>query len=142
MFGIGKRKYARETDRVVLGSGAAGLTAAITARDAGADVLVLEKSGRVGGTSAVSGGVVWVPCNPHMAEVGVSDSRAEALTYLRKIADGRTEDTLLERYLDAAPEMVRALEAAAPWRRASSTPTSSDPGRTSSGGAPSSAARP
>jgi succinate dehydrogenase/fumarate reductase flavoprotein subunit len=116
MFGIGKRKYARETDLLVLGSGAAGLTAAITARDAGAEVLVLEKSGRVGGTSAVSGGVVWVPCNPHMAEVGVSDSRAEALTYLRKIADDRTEDTLLERFLDAAPEMIRALEASTPLK--------------------------
>src|SRR5260370_1415526 len=56
----------RETDVVVLGSGAAGLTAALTAAVNGASVEVYEKAGTVGGTSAVSGGIVWVPAHRRM----------------------------------------------------------------------------
>ena len=61
----------QQVDVLVLGSGAAGLTAAHSARLAGASVLVLEKAEQVGGTTAWSGGQVWIPNNPHMAEVGV-----------------------------------------------------------------------
>ena len=63
-------------DVVVLGTGAAGLTAAISAHEGGAKVLVFEKADLIGGTTAWSGGQVWIPNNPHMAEVGVADSRA------------------------------------------------------------------
>lgn len=112
MFGFGKaRKFTHTTDVVVLGSGGAGLTSAIAAQDGGAQVMLLEKSNRIGGTTAVSGGVVWIPCNSHMAEVGCEDSRADAMTYLRRITEGRTDEVLLERFLDAGPEMLRFLEA-------------------------------
>ncbi len=114
MFGWGKRKWSHEVDLVVVGTGGAGLTAALAASEHGASVILLEKSGKVGGTTAVSGGVVWVPCNPHMAAVGISDSREEALQYIRRIADGASEDVLLERFVDAAPEMVRFLESKTP----------------------------
>ncbi len=65
-------------DVVVLGTGAAGLTAAIAAHESGASVAVFEKADLVGGTTAWSGGQVWIPNNPHMAEVGVADSRDNA----------------------------------------------------------------
>ena len=69
-----------EFDVVVLGSGAAGLTAAVIAAQNGASVVVLEKGDKIGGTSAWSGGQVWIPNNPHMAEHGIEDSRENALT--------------------------------------------------------------
>ena len=62
-------------DVVVLGTGAAGLTAAIAAHEGGASVAVFEKADKVGGTTAWSGGQVWIPNNPHMGEVAVNDSR-------------------------------------------------------------------
>jgi 3-oxosteroid 1-dehydrogenase len=111
-----KQRFGEQVDVVVIGTGAAGLVAALAAADAGAKVALLEKSQLVGGTTAVSGGVVWVPDNHHMAEAGVEDSRAEALGYLRIIADGRTEDALLERYVDEAPKMARWLEDKTPLR--------------------------
>src|SRR5437879_5895830 len=75
------QRWDREFDLVVLGSGAAGLTAAILAHDGGARVLVLEKARLIGGTTGVSGGMPWIPLNRHMAELGVSDSREEPLSY-------------------------------------------------------------
>ena len=78
-------------DVVVLGSGAAGLTAAILAHDGGAQVVVLEKADLIGGTTGVSGGMPWIPMNRHMAELGVPDSREEALGYIRRLTLGRDE---------------------------------------------------
>jgi len=72
-------------DVVVLGTGAAGLTAALAAHDQGASVGLFEKSDQVGGTTAWSGGMVWVPVNPHQAELGIEDSREEALTCLQSL---------------------------------------------------------
>ena len=56
-------------DVVVMGSGAAGVSAAIAAQHRGVKTLVLERSDKLGGTSAVSGGVPWIPNNHHMHEV-------------------------------------------------------------------------
>jgi 3-oxosteroid 1-dehydrogenase len=73
-------------------------------------VIVLEKAPKVGGATAVSGGVLWVPNNHHMPEVGVQDSRAEALTYMKRLADGRSDEVLIETFLDSAPEMLKFIE--------------------------------
>jgi succinate dehydrogenase/fumarate reductase flavoprotein subunit len=73
-------------DVVVLGTGAAALAAAIRASDGGANVGLFEKADTVGGTSAWSGGMVWIPVNPHMAELGIEDSREEAPHYLNSLA--------------------------------------------------------
>ena len=73
------------TDLVVVGSGAAGLTGALVAALGGARVTVLEKTDLIGGTTAISGGGAWVPCNPVMAEIGLEDSREDALTYLARV---------------------------------------------------------
>ncbi|HEX6311980.1 MAG TPA: FAD-dependent oxidoreductase [Acidimicrobiia bacterium] len=104
-------------DVVVLGSGAAGLAAATLAHDGGADVVVLEKADLIGGTTGVSGGMPWIPMNRHMAEVGQSDSREEALTYIRRLTLGREPDPeLVEVYVDTASEMLDYLETKTPLR--------------------------
>ena len=61
-------------DLIVIGSGAAGLTGALVAAIGGARVIVLEKADLIGGTTAISGGGAWIPCNPHLDDVGVTDS--------------------------------------------------------------------
>lgn len=73
-------------DLVVVGSGAAASAAAATAAAAGAHVIVLEKTDWVGGTTAKSGGVFWVPDNPHMRSAGVADPRNGALRYMARTA--------------------------------------------------------
>lgn len=100
----------RVVDVAVIGSGGAALVAALRARDRGASVAVIEKSARIGGTTAVSGGVLWIPRNAHMRELGVEDSRDEALAYLRRVGFGQTTSELLEAFVDRAPEMVGYLE--------------------------------
>mgnify|MGYP006190232371 FL=1 len=104
------------TDVIVIGSGAAGLSAAISARHAGAAVTVLERSDKFGGTSAVSGGVPWIPNNHLMHQVGSTDSREQALTYLRSLSLGLMQDGLIEAYVDAAPVVLRFLEDQTPLR--------------------------
>jgi len=103
-------------DVVVLGSGAAGLTAALRAAAAGASVGLFEKSDQVGGTSAWSGGMVWIPNNPHMPEIGIEDSAEEAMTYLRSLSQGLIDETLAGALVDAGPDLVRWLEANTPVR--------------------------
>jgi succinate dehydrogenase/fumarate reductase flavoprotein subunit len=103
-----------EFDVLVLGTGAAGLTAAIAAHEAGASVGVFEKAELVGGTTAWSGGQVWIPNNPHMSEVGVPDSRENALTYIMSLSRNTIHSSLAEAYVDAGPQMVRFLESCTP----------------------------
>ena len=98
-------------DVVVLGSGAAGLTAALVAKIHGARVTVLEKASQIGGTSAWSGGMIWIPNNPHMRAAGIADSRKEALTYLAALSHDLILPELAEAYVDTGPEMVSWLEA-------------------------------
>lgn len=93
-------------DIVVIGSGAAGMMAALRAKDQGLDVLIVEKERQYGGTSATSGGLFWVP-NHGFDETG--DSREKALTYLKTVARGPVRHERLEAFVDAGPEMARYL---------------------------------
>lgn len=94
---------------IVLGTGGAGLTAAISAHDFGADVVLCEKADKVGGTTAWSGGMIWIPNNHLEAEQGIDDSREEALTYLMSMSHGLIEPRMAEAFIDAGPIMVRHL---------------------------------
>ena len=101
----------REVDLVVVGSGAGAMTAALTAAERGASCVLLEKTELYGGSSALSGGAVWVPNNPYMAAAGIADSPSDALDYLAHITKGRTDADRLEAYIESAPEMIRFLTA-------------------------------
>ena len=103
-------------DMVVVGSGAAGLTGALVAALGGARVTVLEKAALVGGTTAISGGGAWIACNPHMSDVGVEDSRQDALEYLRACSGESGDDAILTALVDHGPPMIRMLEEAAGLR--------------------------
>ena len=70
-------------DVLVIGSGAGGLSAAITAKKHGFDVVVVEKEEYFGGTTAFSGGVLWIPGNPHARHNGIKDSREAMVTYMK-----------------------------------------------------------
>ena len=77
------RDATRSCDVLVIGSGAGGLSTAITARKAGLDVVIIEKEEFFGGTTAFSGGVLWIPGNAHARKTGIADSPEAARTYLR-----------------------------------------------------------
>ena len=103
-------------DVVVLGTGAAGLVAALAADDAEASVGLYEKADVVGGTTALSGGVVWMPNNPYAAAAGIRDSRAEALAYLDSLSLGMIDATLVEALVDTGPEVLEWLSESTPLR--------------------------
>ncbi|MEZ5687460.1 MAG: FAD-dependent oxidoreductase [Caenibius sp.] len=99
-----------EFDVVVIGSGGAGLTCATVAQQQGLRCLVIEKAGMFGGTTAYSGGGVWIPCNPHMADIGQEDSRSDAEAYLSAVLGNHYDADLVGAFLDSGAEMVRYME--------------------------------
>lgn len=107
-------RWGREADVVIVGTGAAALTAAILAHDNGASVRLIEQSDQVGGVSAISGGGLWVPNNHHMAGYGADDSRDAALAYMRFLAGSRVPDDRIVTYVDTAPAALKYLEAHTP----------------------------
>lgn len=98
-----------DCDLVVVGSGAAGLTAAATAAFLGLDVIVLEKEPQLGGTSAWSGGWMWVPRNPLATESGFVEGIEAPRRYLRAELGPAYDDALSTMFLEQAPRMVRFL---------------------------------
>lgn len=101
-----------ECDVVVIGSGVAGLTAAVVAARLGLEVLVVESTGLFGGTSALSGGGVWIAANHHLKQAGGDDSIEAAEVYLKAVLGNLYDQAKIEAYLAAAPEMLRYMEQA------------------------------
>ena len=95
-----------ECDVLVAGSGAGGLAAAITARRLGLEVIVAEKEPLFGGTTARSGGWLWIPNHPMQAAIGVRDSLEEASTYLLHEAGEKYDPERINAFLTAGPRMV------------------------------------
>lgn len=106
-----------EADVVILGSGGAALTAAIAAYDFGAtDVVILERSGMVGGTTAMSGGMLWIPGNHHQIEAGIEDSDEDIVSYLDSLAPETLDPETLGAFMEGGPEMIRYLADKTPVR--------------------------
>ena len=103
-------------DVVVLGTGAAGLVAALAAAAGGASVGLFEKAGHVGGTTAISGGGCWVPCSAQMAASGIADSRDDALRYLASLSFGYIRPGFAEAFVDDGPRVFQWLESATALR--------------------------
>ena len=96
-------------DVIVVGAGAAGLTAACKAALEGASVLVLEQADVIGGTTAISGGMVWIPANAKMAAIGKPDTLENARTYLEAILPPGDRQRL-NSFLSWGDEAMRDLE--------------------------------
>jgi 3-oxosteroid 1-dehydrogenase len=99
-----------ECDVLVVGSGAAALTAAVVAASGGAQTLVVEKSELFGGTSATSGGVIWIPATAQALAGGHADSPAEAFQYIRALSDANVADARIWAFVHRGREMVAWLD--------------------------------
>ncbi|MBY0443360.1 MAG: 3-oxosteroid 1-dehydrogenase [Mycobacteriaceae bacterium] len=97
---------AREYDVVVVGSGAAGMVAALTAAHQGLSTVVIDKAAHYGGSTARSGGGVWIPNNEVLRRAGVQDTPEAARTYLHGIIGDVVAPERIDTYLDRAPEML------------------------------------
>lgn len=102
----GSLDHAQWCDLLVIGSGAAGLSTAVTAAHRGLQVIVSEKEPLYGGTTARSGGWLWVPGNPLAQEAGLSDSRADAFAYMRHEAGEFFHEELASAFLDNGPKAI------------------------------------
>ena len=106
---------AAEVDVVVAGSGAAGLTAALTAAHLGLSVLVIEKAGHFGGSTARSGGGIWAPGNTVLRDARVADTPEQARAYLAYVAEGVPAGRR-EALLEHGPDMLSLVLATTPLR--------------------------
>jgi succinate dehydrogenase/fumarate reductase flavoprotein subunit len=97
-------------DLIVVGSGAAGLTCAITAKKRGLDVVVLEKEPVFGGTTALSGGVLWVPLNAHGQKQNAQDNAAAVRTYMMNETGRFFDQEAVDVFIANGPKMVDFLE--------------------------------
>lgn len=100
----------KQVDVLVIGGGAAGMTAALTAKREGLDVVLCEKAPYVGGITATSGGTTWVPGTHLSDKAGVPDKVDDARTFLSHVCAGRGGDALREAFLVSGPEMIRELD--------------------------------
>lgn len=110
----------------MVGSGAGGMVAALAAHRVGLSVALVEKERWYGGSTAQSGGGVWVPNNPALVRAGIEDDQASVLTYLRAITRGHVSEERLVALVDRGPAMMRFLEDASPHLRFAHMPGYSD----------------
>ena len=107
----------QQFDVIVVGTGAGALLAAIRAHDEGLKPLVIEKTALVGGTSAISGGGIWIPDNYDMPKAGLRDSVDVAFGYVKRCAKGLATDDRVLAYVESARHMARYLaEIGVPYR--------------------------
>jgi succinate dehydrogenase/fumarate reductase flavoprotein subunit len=103
--------WVEDHDVLVAGSGGGGVTGAYSAAREGLDVLLVEATGKFGGTTAYSGGGgVWFPCNPVVIRAGTDDTIEEALTYYHAVVGDRTPRELQETYVRGGARLVEYLE--------------------------------
>jgi succinate dehydrogenase/fumarate reductase flavoprotein subunit len=99
-----------DCDVLIVGSGAAGLSAAVTAAWHGLKVIVVEKDPVFGGATAWSGGWAWVPCNPLARRAGIVEDVELPRTYLKHELGERFDPAMIDAFLEAGPRMVSFFE--------------------------------
>ena len=100
-------------DFVIVGSGGGGMVAALAAAEAGLKPVIIEKQQFVGGSTAMSGGIIWVPNNPLMRAEGVTDSYEEGLAYFDAVVGQPDQGSSMERreaFLTSGPEMLSFIQ--------------------------------
>jgi 3-oxosteroid 1-dehydrogenase len=102
-------------DVLIVGSGGGGMAAALTAHASGLDALVVEKSSYFGGSTALSGGGIWVPGAPAQRKEGYAPEPEGVVEYLRKITDGLVSEARIRQYVESAPQMLEFLEGISGW---------------------------
>jgi 3-oxosteroid 1-dehydrogenase len=102
-------------DVLIVGSGGGGMAAALTAHASGLDTLVAEKSCYFGGSTALSGGGIWVPGAPAQRREGYAPDSEAVVGYLRKITDGLVSEARIRQYVDSAPQMLEFFEQLSGW---------------------------
>jgi 3-oxosteroid 1-dehydrogenase len=105
-----------EFDVVVAGSGAAGMTAALTAAQLGLSALVIEKAGAFGGSTARSGGGIWAPGNAVLRQAGIADTSEQAGAYLAYVAGADAPAEMRRAFLEHGPAMLDLVLANTPLR--------------------------
>src|SRR6201987_6071755 len=105
-------------DVVVAGSGAAGVTGALTAGGVGVRVVVIEKAGAFGGSTARSGGGIWAPGNAVLRAARVTDTPGQARAYLAHVAGADAPAALREAFVEHGPAMLDLVLARTPLRLA------------------------
>jgi 3-oxosteroid 1-dehydrogenase len=105
-------RWDRSVDLLIVGSGGGGLVAGLAALDCGLEPLIVEKQALVGGSTGLSGGIVWLPNNPLMRADGIADSHEDGLAYLADVVgDVGTPSSPARRetFLTAGYEMINFL---------------------------------
>lgn len=105
-----------EFDVVVVGSGAAGMVAALTAVHSGHTCVLIEKAATFGGSTARSGGGIWAPNNEVLRAAGIVDTPAKAASYLAHITHGLVDEERQHAFLDNAPAVISFVLANTPLR--------------------------
>jgi 3-oxosteroid 1-dehydrogenase len=105
----------RVVDVLIVGSGGGGMAAALTAAASGLDVLMVEKSSQYGGSTALSGGGIWVPGAPSQRRGGYTPEPEGVVEYLRRITEGLVSEARIRQYVESAPKMLEFLEGQSNW---------------------------
>ena len=100
----------KTVDFLIIGSGAAGVCAALYAAAQGKSVMLCEKAAKIGGTTALSNAMIWVPCSDQAKEAGIDDTLDNARTYLRGELGNYYDEAKIDNYLERGPEAIRAIE--------------------------------
>ncbi len=107
---VNKEIWDQETDVLVFGSGAGGFSAGVFCRKNDLDVLICEKTPVVGGTTATSGGIAWIPCSPQAKAAGIDDSPEKVRTYLKHELGEHYRADLVDAFLEAGPQAIATIQ--------------------------------
>jgi glycine/D-amino acid oxidase-like deaminating enzyme len=115
MTAVERNGHDHVVDVLIVGSGGGGMAAALTAAASGLGVLVVEKSSHFGGSTALSGGGIWVPGAPAQRREGYRPEPEEVVEYLLNITDGLVSEARIRQYVESAPKMLEFLEGLSGW---------------------------